>query len=95
MKENKLLQVLCLAIVLFFTLGLATLSPYKYSWDEELKQLSDGAVFFFNAMGVLTALFIIFGLLLAKGSRKWVFILYAVITLLILIKLIWINTLTS
>lgn len=93
MKENKLLQVICFIIVFFLTLFFAALSPYKYAWDEELKQPSDDI----DGMNVFTVpifLFITFGVLLAKGSKRWVFIIYGIIIAFVIAKLIYINTIS-
>ncbi|MBO9155298.1 hypothetical protein ACFOTA_24015 [Chitinophaga sp. GCM10012297] len=94
MKENKLLQVLCFIIVLFFTLCFGCLSPYKYAWDETIKQPDDQSIEVMNFFSPLIFLFIFFGLLLAKGSKRWVFIVYGIVIASVIAKLIYINAIS-
>ncbi|WP_346321082.1 hypothetical protein [Chitinophaga sp. YIM B06452] len=93
MKENKILQVVCLAVIAVITFFFAITSPYRYAYDPSIKQLDNDAFLVLHVWALLIIVLTGTGLFLARGSRLWVYILYAAIAAFVAARVWHLNSL--
>jgi hypothetical protein len=93
MKENKILQVVCLAVIAVIAFFFAVTSPYRYDYDPTIRQLDGDTFIVLHVWALLIVVLSGTGLFLARGSRLWVFILYACITVFTVARILYLNSL--
>ncbi len=94
MKENKVLQVICLAVIAVIVFFFALTTPYRYDYDPTIRQLDGDKFVVLHVWALLIIVLTGTGLFLARGSRLWVYLLYAAIAFFTAARIWYLNSLT-
>ena len=83
-----IVNVLLISMVLVFLL----ISPYKYEWDETLRQIDDDKLLVLRAFWLFSSLSAVMLPILHRPKSKFFYIFYALILGLSVYKLIFLFT---
>ena len=88
MKKNKIAHILINILIVVSLLVSLLISPYKYEWEEELKQVNDNSVLVLRLFYIIIIALNIGGILLTHKSKIKFKYPYFILILFVVFKLV-------
>jgi hypothetical protein len=86
--RNKTLHILILVVSLILLLLTLIISPYKYEWESELKQISDNSVLVLRLFYIGLTCLNVMGLIISIRRKEKIQYLYIIILLFVTYKFV-------
>ena len=88
MKKNIIAQIIIVVLIAVLLVVSLLISPYKYEWEEELKQVNDNSVLVLRLIYTIIIALNVGGVLLTQKSKTKFRYLYFILILFIGYKLV-------